>query len=105
MFDKKKIKKEQPLKKETEILEKTNTITELTHLIESDKADWLNMQRNSPWTKGIGHWKLLRQERKRKNNKKIEDSYRNYGAQWDKTFAIWEHQKEKKRRNKVNEYL
>ena len=39
MFDKKKIKKEQPLKKETEILEKTNTITELTHLIESDKAD------------------------------------------------------------------
>ena len=36
---KKKIKKEQPLKKETEILEKTNTITELTHLIESDKAD------------------------------------------------------------------
>ena len=37
MFDKK--QKEKPLKKETEILEKKNTITELKHLIESNKAD------------------------------------------------------------------
>lgn len=39
MFDKK--QREQPLEKETEILEKKNTITELKHLIESNKADCL----------------------------------------------------------------
>ena len=37
MFDKK--QKEQPLRKGTEILEKKNTIIELKHLIESNKAD------------------------------------------------------------------
>ena len=31
--------KEQPLRKGTEILEKKNTIIELKHLIESNKAD------------------------------------------------------------------
>ena len=91
MFDKK--QKEQPLRKGTEILEKKNTIIELKHLIESNKADWLP----SPWTRVVGHWKLLRQKRKRKIIQKIEDSYRNYGAQWNKTmFSIWELQKRRK---------
>ena len=104
MFDKK--QKEKPLKKETEILEKKNTITELKHLIESNKSDWLSMQRNSPWIRVVGHWKLLRQKRKRKIIEKIEDSYRNYGAQWNKTmFALWELQKEKKRRKGEKVYL
>ena len=104
MFDK--IQKEQLLRKGTDILEKKTIITELRHLIESNKADWLSMQRNSPWIRVVGHWKLLRQKRKRKIIQKIEDSYRNYGAQWNKTmFALWELQKEKKRRKEEKVYL